>query len=63
MTAQPDTLRALQRAGAYATKWTARRDELIRQAVAEGGSLREVGNAAGMSHQAVNFIVNGRGPK
>lgn len=58
-----DTTKALRTAGRKAAEWTAERDRLIRQAVAEGGSLREVGDIAGMSHTAIRFIVYGRGPR
>lgn len=50
------TARALATAGAKAAEWTARRDALIRQAVAEGGTLREVGALAGLSHTAIKLI-------
>jgi hypothetical protein len=50
------THRALVSAGKKAADWTARRDALIRQAVREGGSLREVGALAGLSHTAVKLI-------
>ena len=36
------------------------RDEMIREAVAAGGSLREVGELIGLSHMAVKFIAHGR---
>lgn len=60
MPADPDTLRALRRAARKVREGTAERDELVRQAVAEGGSLRAVGEAAGLSHTAVSNIANGR---
>lgn len=60
MPIEPDTLKALRTAGRKVTEWTAERDRLVRQAVAEGGSLRAVGDAAGLSHTAVSFIVSGR---
>lgn len=50
----------LRQAGKQVKVWTAKRDELIRSAVAEGGSLREVGEAVGLSHTAVKFIAHGR---
>lgn len=56
----PETKRALTKAGRNAKKAIEERDELVRQAVAEGGSLREVGEAVGLSHQAVKFIAHGR---
>lgn len=52
--------KALRKAGAEVEKWTAERDRLITEAVAAGGSLREVGQAAGLSHTAVKFIAHGR---
>lgn len=57
---QPDTEKALRTAGRKVAEWTAERDRLVKQAVAEGGSLREVGAAAGISHTAVKFIAHGR---
>lgn len=60
MPATTETIRALNRVSARATKATKERDELIRQAITEGGTLREVGAAAGLSHQAVKFIARGR---
>jgi len=39
-----------------AERETLERDEAIREAVAAGISLRRVGKAAGLSHQAVNNI-------
>lgn len=52
--------KALHQAGRQVAVWTKKRDDLIRAAVAAGGSLREVGEAVGMSHTAVSFIVRGR---
>jgi hypothetical protein len=54
------TERALRTAARKATEWTAERDRLIRLAVEQGGSLRAVGAAAGLSHTAVKFIAHGR---
>lgn len=52
---------ALARAGRKVQTWTATRDQLIREAVIEeGASLREVGEAVGLSHTAVKFIAHGR---
>jgi DNA-directed RNA polymerase specialized sigma24 family protein len=42
------------------TKADAERDALIRQARAEGGSLREIGELAGISHTQVKNIAHGR---
>lgn len=55
-----DTKKALRRAGRKVKDATVERDELIKRAVEEGGSLREVGDAVGLSHQAVKFIAHGR---
>lgn len=55
-----ETEKALRTAARKVTEWTAERDRLIRQAVAAGGSLREVGEVAGISHTAVRFIAHGR---
>lgn len=57
---QPDTERALRTAGRKVAEWTTERDRLVKQAVKEGGSLREVGAVAGISHTAVKFIAHGR---
>jgi hypothetical protein len=57
---EPDLERALRTAGRKVAKWTAERDRLVKEAVAAGGSLREVGEAAGISHTAVKFIAHGR---
>lgn len=56
----PETEKSLRTAGRNVAKWTAERDRLVKLAVAEGGSLREVGEAAGISHTAVKFIAHGR---
>ena len=52
----PETQKALRRAGQKATSATQERDRLIREALAAGGSLREIGDAVGLSHQAVKLI-------
>lgn len=57
---EPQLERALKTAGQNVAKWTAERDRLVKEAVAAGGSLREVGEAAGISHTAVKFIAHGR---
>ena len=58
MTVPPDIRRALQRAERRVRDANAKRDELIREAVEAGGSLREVAALAGVSHQTVANIVN-----
>lgn len=59
----PKLWTALRQAGRKVNEWTAERDRLICEAVAAGGSLREVGDAAGISHTAVKFIAHGRPTK
>lgn len=59
----PDLARKLTTAGRKVAEWTAERDRLIKEAVAAGGSLREVGAAAGITHTAVKFIAHGRPPR
>lgn len=60
MTVTPATARALREAGRRLAGQLERRDELVRQAAAEGGSLREIGELVGLSHTAVRYIVHGR---
>lgn len=55
------TKRELRAAGKRATSAVEKRDALIKSAVENGGSLREVGAAVGLSHTAVKFIAHGRG--
>lgn len=55
-----DTRKALRTAGRKVSEWTEERDRLIKAAIKEGGSLREVGEVAGLSHMAVKFIAHGR---
>lgn len=50
----------LTRAGKTARDAIGQRDALIRDAVAAGRSLRDVGAAVGLSHTAVKFIAHGR---
>lgn len=51
------TARGLALAASKAHEWTKTRDRLIREAVAAGGSLRDVAYAVGLSHTAVAKIV------
>lgn len=60
MPIKDETKKALRTAGRKVAEWTEERDRLIREAVGEGGSLREVGELAGISHTAVKFIAHGR---
>lgn len=55
--------RRLRSLGAKVRTATTERDATIREAVSAGGSLREVGEAVGLSHTAVKFIAHGRGGK
>lgn len=50
------SLDQLTRAAAHADKWTATRNDLIRQARADGVALRTIAKAAGLSHTAVAKI-------
>lgn len=52
--------RRLKLVGIMVRRSKRHRDAAIRDAVAAGGSLREVGEAAGLSHTAVKFIAHGR---
>lgn len=63
VTIELDLERALRTAGRKVAEWTAERDRLVKEAVAAGGSLREVGEAVGLTHTAVKFIAHGRPPK
>lgn len=56
----PDMEKSLRTAGRKVAEWTAERDRLVKEAVAAGGSLREVGEAVGLTHTAVKFIAHGR---
>ncbi len=57
---EPNHARALRKAGGMVARWTAARDHAIKEAVEAGGTYREVGEAVGLSHTAVAFIVRGR---
>lgn len=52
----PETERELKRAGRNVARWTDERDRQIQKALAEGGSLRVIGDLVGLSHTAVKFI-------
>lgn len=56
------TLRDLAATAKRARKETARRDDLIRQAHAEGQSLRAIGEAAGMTAPGIRRVID-RGEK
>lgn len=52
------TTAKLRKAGGNAAKWTAERDRLIAAAVKDGGSLREIAAAVGLSHTAIRKIAD-----
>ena len=60
MALTPEQARLLRKAGEKVAEWTRERDRLIREAVDAGASLRDVGEAVGLSHTAVKFIAKGR---
>ncbi len=53
----PDMKRKLAHTGAKVILSIEQRDKLVREAVADGCSLREVGLAVGLSHPGVKKIV------
>lgn len=57
MAIEPDTVRDLTRIGAKQREWTDKRNAAIVQARRDGASLREIGEAVGLSHSAVARIV------
>jgi hypothetical protein len=54
--------RELSRAAKQAQTWLEKRDQLIREAVAGGAGVREVGRAVGLTHPSIIKIV-GRGTR
>lgn len=52
-----DTARKLRRAAAQQARYHAERDELIRQARAEGMGVREIARLVGMTHPGVLAIL------
>lgn len=56
MTLDPDDRRTLERAGRMHRQWRDKRDAAIIQAVRNGASLREVADAVGIAHSAVDRI-------
>lgn len=52
-----EQIAAASREAREAEPITARRDALIRQAYADGAGVRELGRAAGLTHEAVRKIV------
>lgn len=47
----------LREAAVQIVKWTARRDDLIREAHANGSSLRDIATQSGLSHAGVAKII------
>lgn len=56
----PPTLTAVTRAAAKAAQASQARDEAIRQAHADGATLRAIAQAAGLSFARIHQIVNHR---
>ena len=52
-----ETARRLRRAAGHLERWHAERDELIRQAHAEGMGVREIARQVGMTHPGVLAIL------
>ena len=53
----PETARELRRIGKRVKESTVERNRLIRNAAADGGSLREIAKEVGISHVAVKKIL------
>lgn len=53
----PDLARRLRVAGKKADGWRERRDELIREAANNGGTLREIAACVGLSNPGVLRII------
>ena len=53
----PDLARRLANAGRKSGEWRERRDELVREAAANGGTLREIASLVGMSNPGVLRII------
>ena len=58
MAVPPDLAKKLQQSVSQLERSKARRNQLIAEAVAAGGSLREVGGLAGLSHTQVRHICD-----
>lgn len=54
------TSRELSRAAANVRTWTAKRNDLIREARAAGGGLREIARATGLNEGTVHNIITPR---
>lgn len=53
----PDLARRLTTAGRKAEEWREKRDNLIREAARNGGTLREIAAAVGMSNPGVLRVI------
>ncbi len=53
----PDLARRLATAGRKSKEWIARRDELIREAAEQGGTLREIAEHVGLSNPGVLRVI------
>ncbi len=53
----PDLARRLSTAGKKAEEWRDRRDELIREAASNGGTLREIASLVGLSNPGVLRVI------
>jgi transposase-like protein len=53
----PDLARRLAMAGRKAEEWKDRRDELIREAASNGGTLREIASLVGLSNPGVLRVI------
>lgn len=53
----PDLARRLATAGRKAEDWRGRRDELIREAARNGGTLREIAALVGLSNPGVLRVI------
>lgn len=54
---EPDLARRLATAGRKAEEWKDRRDELIREAASNGGTLREIASLVGLSNPGVLRVI------
>lgn len=53
----PDLARRLANAGRKSEEWREKRDELVREAARNGGTLREIAAAVGLSNPGVLRII------
>lgn len=57
MAVDPDLARRLATAGRKAEEWKERRDELVREAASNGGTLREIAALVGLSNPGVLRVI------